>query len=320
MLSNTTSTETPDTLYSKDNTLAVLAFSQEASDRSVALKLETIQDETGVSNNIVELWKSDSPITNKGLSNQCQWRCSKNFMFVSKSLHCSRDDDIQSIAQQTYRMILKTIKESDYQHLVRFWNIIPRINVGTGDSENYKRFCDGRLTAFQEFKIKEQEYPAASAVGHHGDGITVYAIASKLEHGHIGNPRQVEAFNYPRQYGRSSPSFARATYVKLSESSRLFFVSGTASILGHDSVHIGDLKGQLHTTNDNILYLLKEAGFKRINIESLRVYLRNPRDFAQTKEIVESWYPNANVVITHADICRSDLLVEIECFCIAENS
>jgi len=313
MLSNTTSLESPDNLYSEDNTLAVLAFAQEASDQSVAIKLETIQSETGVTDNIVELWKTDSSIVSKGIDNECQWRCSENFLFVSKSLACTPQDDLQSIAQQAYQAILKTINESDYQQLVRFWNIIPQINMGSGDNENYKRFCNGRLSAFEEYDICEEDYPAASAVGHYGDGMTVYAIASKLEPSHIGNPRQVEAFNYPRQYGPSSPSFARATSVKLGESSRLFFISGTASILGHDSVHINDLKGQLHTTNDNILYLLKEAGFKRSH------YLRNPEDFTQTKEVVKSWYPAASVVITHADICRANLLVEIECFCVAES-
>ena len=99
---------------------------------------------------------------------------------------------------------------------------------------------------------------------------------------------------------------------------RLLFISGTASILGHSTVHRDDLKLQLYTTNDNILYLLKEHGFKRQNIETLRIYLRNKSDLAECKSVVETLFPNTRAIYTHADICREELLVEIECFCVSD--
>ena len=180
-----------------------------------------------------------------------------------------------------------------------------------------KHFCTGRLQAFSEHGYGDLQFPAASAVGHYGQGITVYALTAASSADHHANPRQVDAFKYPRQYGPSSPSFARATTLGIA-GQRLCFISGTASILGHSSVHRGDLKLQLYTTNDNILYLLKETGFERDDVRTLRVYLRHQEDYQACREIVDELFPKATILYTHADICRADLLVEIECFCVAE--
>jgi len=182
---------------------------------------------------------------------------------------------------------------------------------------NYKRFCTGRLNAFRKFRLDDLQFPAASAVGHYVEGITVFALTAAQQPEHHANPRQVDAFKYPRQYGISSPSFARATTINIDQQ-RLCFISGTASILGHSTVHKDDLRLQLYTTNDNILYLLKETDFKRESIQTLRVYLRDPADYQQCKNIVTELYPNTHMIFTHADICREDLLVEIECFCVAD--
>ena len=316
MLSNFISKKPIGDLLAQDDTLAVISYTQSAGKNVTPLKLALMQEELDELDT-VEVWRTNSPIIESGTSDNCTWRRSEDYLFVATTLPCDRTTSLQAISEQAYSKILGIINASDHTQLLRFWNIIPRINVGEGDTESYKQFCNGRLAAFNTFDIDENDYPSASAVGQLESGITIYAIASKFSPNHIGNPRQIDAFHYPRQYGPSSPSFARATLVSVDKygQSKLLFISGTASILGHDSVHIGDLVGQLHTTNDNILYVLKEANFKRSDIESIRVYLRNAADFTQTKGIIENWYPNTNISITHADICRANLLVEIECFC-----
>jgi len=317
MLTNFLTTRPADTLLSEPDTLAVLEFEHTVSTLgSTPLRLRTLKE----SNQTItqnEVWKSSTKIINKGSTDGCIWRYSDDYLFIAVDLDCTVNDDLEAVSEQAYKKLLSIIVDSNYKNLIRFWNIIPRINAGIGDGENYKRFCNGRLNAFNEFSINSAQFPAASAVGHHDDGITVYAIAGKIKPSHIGNPRQIEAFNYPRQYGPTSPSFARATNLELTNENRLFFISGTASILGHDSVHVGDLIGQLHTTNDNILYLLKEVGLKRNNIQSLRVYLRHLEHYQETMNTLKNWCPHAQIIITHADICRSDLLVEIECYCVS---
>jgi len=264
-----------------------------------------------------EVWQLDGDSVERGVSERCHWSRSKALQFSSVSLDLEPDDDYEKVAQQAYQELLTFIRSSPHPELVRFWNYIPNINHGAGDSENYKRFCSGRLKAFSEHSYNEDKFPAASAVGHYQQGITVYALTASTSAVHHANPRQVDAFKYPRQYGPSSPSFARATTLEIADQ-RLCFISGTASILGHSSVHRGNLALQLYTTNDNILYLLKETAFKRGDIRTLRVYLRDQNDQAECQQIVAQLFPNSTAIFMHADICRADLLVEIECFCVAD--
>ena len=313
MLSNFYSTQEPTLLLAEPDTLAVLEFSNTAVSPRVPLLLAKLDQR----DNLVEVWKAPGEKVLHGSSASCNWSRSEHYQFISMSLPNVSAQDLNASTEGIYRAILKTIDESDYPQLVRFWNIIPFINRGDGDGENYKRFCAGRLSAFKEFKVGDMQFPAASAVGHYADGITVYCLSTKHDPTNIANPRQINAYSYPRQYGPSSPSFARATTLTSGgkSSQNMCFISGTASILGHSSVHIGDLQGQLHTTNDNILYLLKETGFKRTDIKSARVYLRDPADLREARSTIKAWYPEAELVFTHADICRHDLLIEIECFC-----
>lgn len=312
MLRNYLSSDDPTELLSQTDTLAVLApASGESSQSIVSTLLEPIGDDAGLH----EIWKVDNETVESGRTDNCIWRRSKSLQFCAVSLPLSAQDDYTEVAYQAYSQILTFISASAHPELLRFWNYIPFINQGTGDAENYKRFCSGRLRAFTEHNFKDLQFPAASAVGSYQDGITVYALTSSYSPNHHTNPRQVDAFKYPRQYGPSSPSFARATTIDF-EDQQLCFISGTASILGHNSVHRNDLQLQLYTTNDNILYLLKETGFKRTDVRTMRVYVRNQNDAAECQKIVGELFPDTTVIYLHADICRDELLAEIECFCV----
>jgi len=316
MLSNFYSTQSADSLINENDTLAVLDFTQHSVGSVVPIHFSNL-DKT---NKVVEVWKTPNQQVSRGQNDQCQWSFSDDFLFVSLTLPVRLSDDLEHVTAQAYDVILNTIDDSDYPQLIRFWNVIPHINHGDGDDENYRRFCTGRLGVFDKYGIEEKRFPAATAVGHYGDDITVYGLSAKHCPTNIANPRQVNPFRYPSQYGPTSPSFARATMIAASskEDRNLCFISGTASILGHNTVHVDDLHSQLHTTNDNILYLLEEVNLKQSDIKSARVYIRHPEHFEETKKVVTAWYPDADIVYAHADICRSDLLVEIECFCIAD--
>lgn len=318
MLTNDLSPLPIDELRANKRNLAVLQF-EPIADAANQDCLPTRVELIGEDANLCEAWVLNHEVTERGETAGCHWQRNRDLQYTSAHLALSPEDDYQEVAYAAYQSLLKAIKSSEHQELVRFWNYIPHINVGEGDSENYKRFCTGRLRAFEEVGLCETQFPAASAVGHYRDGISVAALTTTAKNAaslqHHANPRQVDAFKYPRQYGPSSPSFARATTVEIGES-KLCFVSGTASILGHKSVHRGDLKLQLYTTNDNIRYLLGETGFKRDDIESLRVYLREQNDYEQCKKIVDELFPGTPTIFMHADICRSDLLVEIECHCV----
>ncbi|MBL4672263.1 MAG: hypothetical protein JKX81_08365 [Arenicella sp.] len=317
MLQNYHSTLAADELLLKANTLALWSYENVATGSSINDTVPSIRVAEISGQECLEVWQLSEDVVADGVEENCTWRRSKNFQFITITAPLSEQDDFEQVTYSVYQQMLKFVEQSPQTEFLRFWNYIPHINHGNGDRENYKRFCNGRLLAFTEHKLLDQQFPAASAVGHYSDGITVCALTTCVAPTHHANPRQVDAFNYPRQYGPSSPSFARATTAKVGDK-RLCFISGTASILGHDSVHHGDLRLQLYTTNDNILYLLQNTGFTRSSIGTLRVYLRDRADYRECKRIVEELYPDTLAIYTHADICRSDLLVEIECFCISE--
>jgi len=201
------------------------------------------------------------------------------------------------------------------RHKRYFWNNLPSINLGDGDEEIYKLFCTGRLNGFHKNNIAQQNFPAASAVGHYKDDLLIYVLASKNKAENHKNLLQVEAFQYPRQYGKTSPSFARASSIT-SNDKTLFFISGTASILGHETLHEGDLLKQIDVTEKNITHLLEQTNKTTDNIQTMKVYIRHPEDLAATQEKLDNLFPRAEKIYLHADICRSDLLIEIECYCI----
>jgi len=301
--------------------LGILRFTEntsltnELSKAIPSLKIEHISEQQGETN--YEVWKADGENFTDTKHNSVYSRTSENLQFCSISAPLLPDEDVEEVAYALYHELLQFITHSQHKQIIRFWNYLPHINYGAGDHENYKRFCSGRLRAFAKNNIADSQFPAASAVGHFKEGITIYAFSCSEEVSHYANPRQIDAFKYPRQYGPSSPSFARASTVKIKQH-ELCFISGTASILGHQTVHEGNLELQLNTIKENILYLLKETNLDANQIKTLRVYLRHKKDFAVCQEIVAQQYPNATAIYTHADICRADLLVEIECFCVAD--
>ncbi len=314
MLENFLSTTNAKQLLDQADTLAVLSFDGNCQSEALIPSSKVAQVSGPES---LEVWKVIGATVERGVDNNCEWNRSDKLQFISISAPLTQADDIQKATFLLYQELLSFVENSPFTKLIRFWNYIPHINHGDGDKENYKRFCTGRLDAFEQHDLDDLQFPAASAVGHYTDGITVYALTTNTTPKYHANPRQLDAFKYPRQYGPSSPSFARASTVKIGDQ-QMCFISGTASILGHDSVHQGDLRLQLYTTNDNILYLLKETGFKRETIRTLRVYLRNTDDYLECKEVLEELFPNSTIIYTHADICRGDLLVEIECYCVAQ--
>lgn len=318
MLNNYISNKHLSEINADSSIIGIVGFTQNQNNSLASnslIELLRNSDENDL-NTPIEAWGITGEKVEHGETGQCSWRRSNSLQFCAVSLPLSVNDDYEAVAYQAYQQLLTFIKSSPHPELVRFWNYIPFINKGAGDAENYKRFCSGRLTAFEEHNYSDLQFPAASAVGHYQQGITVYALTAANTAIHHANPRQVDAFKYPRQYGPSSPSFARATTLELVDH-KLLFISGTASILGHNTVHRDDLRLQLYTTNDNILYLLKENGFKRDNIETLRIYLRHQEDLDECQAIVEELFPNTRAIYTHADICREELLVEIECFCVS---
>jgi enamine deaminase RidA (YjgF/YER057c/UK114 family) len=131
----------------------------------------------------------------------------------------------------------------------------------------------------------------------------------------VENPRQVPAYKYSRRYGPRPPCFARAT-VLAGKSPRLL-VGGTASVRGEASVHVGDLAAQFQETLENMTALLRaapgaaaDAGLDQFS--DVRVYYVRPTDLPPLKKMCDEAFSKAELEYIRADLCRQDLLVEIE--------
>ena len=201
-------------------------------------------------------------------------------------------------------------------HLQRVWNVIPRLH-GTRDGlDRYMLFCRGRARAFERHHGAgfERHLCACSAVGSLEGPQVLWFLAARLRGEHLENPRQLSAYRYPARYGPRSPSFARATRAPRALGGHLW-VSGTASIVGHESLHAGDVVRQTEETIRNLraLVLGRLDLPLRGRLEQVKVYLRRPDDLAVVRELVERELgASGHVLWLRADICRPELLVEIE--------
>jgi enamine deaminase RidA (YjgF/YER057c/UK114 family) len=222
--------------------------------------------------------------------------------------------------EMAYREIFAVLRRTGHRHLIRIWNYLPEINREAGGEERYRLFNSARQLAFRKSgQATAGTVPAACALGSPaGSPISIYFLAARQPPKMIENPRQTSAYHYPQKFGRHSPTFSRACVLNASAGTSLF-VSGTASIVGHETIHRGDVDAQTRETMANINALLDEAnrvvGPARYSLDGLKfkVYVRRPSDLGAIEGILSrSLRPSTPIVYLQADVCREDLLVEIE--------
>jgi len=137
----------------------------------------------------------------------------------------------------------------------------------------------------------------------------------------LENPRQTPAYAYHPKYSPQSPKFSRAMALVLGHYVTTW-VSGTASIVNSESRHLGDAEKQTHQTIDNIERLIAAENFAARGVRGsgatvqdlakIRVYLKRAEDFAKCKAVCERRVGPVPAIYAVADVCRPELLVEIE--------
>ena len=230
---------------------------------------------------------------------------------------------MQAAAHSGYSDLFHVLAESTSPHLLRLWNYFPGINADGGGIERYRQFNAGRQQAFIEARRSAFEgSPAACALGTQTGPLRTYFLAGRRPPLAIENPRQVSAYRYPDAYGPRSPTFSRAALADIGDQRVALFISGTASIVGHTTMHVGDVTRQTEESLTNIAAVrtvAAERGGVPFPAESLTytVYVRRPTDLAIVRSIFEQSVgahsdAAASAIYLQADICRADLLVEIE--------
>ncbi len=304
-------------MLTRDDTLALLGFgpSAPASDdpRYLRVPLEPVD---GVAT--LEVWRSGSHVV-RDASDGIRHAEDGALQFGVLELE-EGDAGIQATAAIAYARMSAFVRARGYPHVLRSWNYLDAITDGHGDEERYRRFCVGRAAGLGMFDAGT--LPAASALGRR-DGVRtlqLYWLSARMPGTPLENPRQLSAYRYPRDYGPQPPSFARAMLPPGADMPLL--LSGTASIVGHESRHHDCIESQLAETFANFDSLIAAARAQRPALpphfgsgSRLKVYVRDREQLSRVAAVLDARLgPDVPRILLHAAICRRELQVEIDGF------
>lgn len=269
-----------------------------------------------------ELWRAAGPVEH-GRDGGFGWARSAEVLFGQLSFDGAGAGDgaFAAAVQDAYARIVAFCEKQGFAHLLRCWNYFDDIHAGAGDAERYRQFCVGRHRALALLSGFEQRLPAATVIGSRAPGALVYFLAANAAGLQVENPRQVPAYRYPRSYSPLPPSFSRALLKRWNgrgggDRSECLFVSGTASVVGHESHHPDNTAAQLRETLANLRALLAAAdpdGGAPWRAASLKAYLRRREDLPAVRQaLARAFGAEAPLLVLEGDICRTDLSVEIE--------
>lgn len=267
-----------------------------------------------------DAWIAGGPVV-QGRIGAVRWRHDGRWLWGA--VEVAHGDGIEEQARAAYADIFRTLRATGIGHLQRLWNYLPHINADGGGLERYRQFNTGRQRAFLEAGVAAFEgAPAACALGTADGTLAVRFLAGTSAPLPLENPRQVSAYRYPREYGPTSPTFSRAALIAAGDGEVGLLISGTASIVGHASMHPGDAAAQARETLRNLEAVVDAAHRRcsaRFALDALEcvVYLRDPADALRVREVLDAELGAGSKAVrtaihAQADICRHDLLVEIE--------
>lgn len=244
-------------------------------------------------------------------------------------------DDTKKAAEEAFDLMVDLLAEEkmSLNDLVRQWNFIGDILKMHKENQNYQIFNEVRNEYYNHYR-NVPGYPAATAIGMKHGGVILDFCALKsdgiVKTTPINNPDQVNAYEYSQEVlkglsgtGKTKkrpPQFERALLLT-SVNGSVLYISGTASIIGQETIGHNDIKAQTIVTLENINKLADKDRISQItgngklisyDFVSLRVYVKNQKDFPVVRSICKEHFPTVPTSFIEADICRDDLLVEIE--------
>ena len=303
-----------DALLAREDTLAVLAFGDAAPRSDDPRVLRIPLQPFGAAP--FEVWRAGGEVR-CGRDGELRWAEDDALHFGVLEVR-EGDAGLEAASARAYTRLTTFVRAHGYPHLLRTWNYLDAITAGTGDDERYRRFCLGRAAGLGAFDTSA--LPAATAIGRI-DGertLQVYWLAARVPGTPLENPRQVSAYRYPRQYGPQPPSFARAM---LPPSPRMpLLLSGTASVVGHESRHHDSIAAQVEETFANFDALIGAARTRRPELPAqfgpqsrLKVYVRDAATLAEVAALLDARLdPVVPRILLHAAVCRRELQVEID--------
>jgi enamine deaminase RidA (YjgF/YER057c/UK114 family) len=256
---------------------------------------------------------------------------------------CTSVSENLSFEEQTRRSFeamqaILTAENMSMDNLVRQWNYIPSIlsaetlhTTSLQQYQHYQIFNDLRQEYYERYKT-DKNYPAATGIGVAFGAVTIDFLALKpntntLVTG-LNNPNQSDAYHYGQKVlvgsafaankQKKPPLFERAKYAGQTGEG-IVFISGTAAIVGEKTVGLNDVVRQTFTTVRNIAALIESQNLATKQIAAnnsrcayFRVYVKIEKHLNLVRKICKTCYPDISILCVQADICRDDLLMEME--------
>ncbi|RJP28505.1 MAG: hypothetical protein C4527_11765 [Candidatus Omnitrophota bacterium] len=262
-----------------------------------------------------------------------------SFRFIEKSDHvcgCEfRGDEAEYLfLSDVARLLPPSAKESrsreTYEAIKLAGEILHEKNWSYHDVRRTWFYLDDILAWYPDFnKARNELYkrlglfngnpktiiPASTGIwgkSAHGAACTLDLLAMRPVEGRplqckrLENPKQNEATDY-------GSAFSRGLSIT-THSNKYIFVSGTASIDEEGkTIHLGDMKRQTERTLKNIDSLLRNAGARLNQIQQATAFVKIQEDIPIFEEVLaDMGLSHIPIVRTLADVCRDDLLFELD--------
>ena len=225
---------------------------------------------------------------------------------VPQDLNASRTDQTRS----AFEIMSAALQAAGFQFTdtVRTWIYLDRL------LEWYDDFNVVRTAFFEESGIFDVMVPASTGIGaanQFGGAIMMDMLAVRPKDDHltirpVDSPLQNPALDYKSSFSRAV-EMAYPTHKNL-------FISGTASIDPEGrTVHLNDPEKQIRLTMDVVREILESRGMGWDDLFRGIAYFKNMAYKPLYEKVaLELGIPHFPLAISHADVCRHDLLFEIE--------
>lgn len=224
---------------------------------------------------------------------------------------------------------------AEFEQVVRTWFYLGGITESDPGEQRYKEMNRARADFYRNIPFGRALlggntvpgiYPASTGIGTAGNSLSGSCLAVQTTRKdttllNLENPHQTPAYAYPPRYSAKSPKFSRGMALVLGNQVTTW-ISGTASIVNSESRYPDDIERQTEQTIENIEQLLSPETFayqgqhgimaSLHDLAKIRVYVKRPQDFEKCKRICERRFGHVPTIYAVADVCRPELLVEIE--------
>lgn len=226
----------------------------------------------------------------------------------------------RSPAAQTKRMLERAERLLDncglrYEQTVRTWFYLSHILNWYDEFNRVRTEAYARLGLMPVAGREHLLLPASTGIG--GDlpgsaacAMDLIAVAADPQGGptikRLTNSAQKEAFRYGSAFARSA--------VISGKKEDLVQVSGTAAIdeIGR-SLHPDDIRAQVRSTLEKMAALLAPQQIRLADLSAATVFVKHPEHADAAREtLAESGLERFPAVFVIADVCRDDLLFEID--------